>query len=491
MRWGIGVRKLFSFPVAMCSILAALAVITVRDHFDNNDLWWHLRIGQVIWSTHAIPTQDLFSYSSFHHALVPQEWLSELSMYGAYVMGGLRGLMAWFCISTALLLILGYILSWSYSKNAKVALAGALAMWYFSVIGLAIRPQMISYVLFVVELLLIQAGRTRSPRWFWCLPIIFLIWVNCHASFILGMTIAAVYLGCSLMGFETRWLNAPHWEPVRRRTLAVSIVASAAALFINPTCFRQVLYPFDNLINMPSMLKSVEEWAPLTIISQLGLSVLAVLIWCLLSPFMSKTSLLIEEVILMGLAACLSFSHMRMLFIFGILVGPIFARTIAGSWENYDAKRDRMLPNAIVIGSALLIVVLVFPSLENLEIQVQAASPVRAVEFLRSHQLKGPMLNDYGYGGYLIWEIPEYPVFIDSRADLYEWTGIFDQYMKWSSLQTDPAWLPDKYGANLCLFPVDSNRDHILSTLNNWQRVYSDGQAVIYVRRLVAGDKAL
>jgi hypothetical protein len=29
------------------------------------------------------------------------------------------------------------------------------------------------------------------------------------------------------------------------------------------------------------------------------------------------------------------------------------------------------------------------------------------------------MFNSYNWGGYLPWEIPEYPVFIDGRADLY------------------------------------------------------------------------
>jgi hypothetical protein len=92
------------------------------------------------------------------------------------------------------------------------------------------------------------------------------------------------------------------------------------------------------------------------------------------------------------------------------------------------------------------------------------------------------VLNDHAYGGYLMWEAPEYPVFIDSRTDVYVWNGVFDEYLKWSNRQTEPSWLPDKYGANLCLVAADSNRDHILSSLKNWQRVYSDEQAVIYVR---------
>ena len=33
------------------------------------------------------------------------------------------------------------------------------------------------------------------------------------------------------------------------------------------------------------------------------------------------------------------------------------------------------------------------------------------------------MLNEYVYGGYLIWAAPENPVFVDGRADIFEWTA--------------------------------------------------------------------
>ena len=53
-------RKLFSFPVMVASLLVVLAVTTVRSRFDDPDMWLHLKMGQVIWTTHVIPTTDLF-----------------------------------------------------------------------------------------------------------------------------------------------------------------------------------------------------------------------------------------------------------------------------------------------------------------------------------------------------------------------------------------------------------------------------------------------
>jgi hypothetical protein len=72
------VRKVFSFPAMLTSILLVLAVFTVRSRFDDPDLWWNLKTGEVIWTTHTIPVTDLFSYTTHHHAWIPHEWLAQL-----------------------------------------------------------------------------------------------------------------------------------------------------------------------------------------------------------------------------------------------------------------------------------------------------------------------------------------------------------------------------------------------------------------------------
>src|SRR5258707_13517768 len=144
-------RRLFSFPIMLAGLLAVLAVLTVRQRFDDPDMSWHLKTCEVIWTTHTIPTTDLFSYTTNHHGLIPHEWLSQVLIYGAYRWGGYSGLMLWLCFFTAALLIAGYILCSLYSGNSKVALLGALAIWLFGTVGFAVRPQMIGYLLLVVE----------------------------------------------------------------------------------------------------------------------------------------------------------------------------------------------------------------------------------------------------------------------------------------------------------------------------------------------------
>ena len=147
-----------------------LSVLTVRSRFDDPDMWWHLKTGEVIWTTHTIPTTDLFSYTTNHHASIPHEWLSEMLIYGAYRWGGYSGLMLWLCFFTAVLLITGYILCSLYSGNSKTAFIGALTIWLFGTVGSAVRPHMIGYLLLVVELLLLHLGQTRNRNWLFGLP---------------------------------------------------------------------------------------------------------------------------------------------------------------------------------------------------------------------------------------------------------------------------------------------------------------------------------
>jgi hypothetical protein len=115
-------RRFFSFLVMLASLLAMLAVLTVRQRFDDPDTWWHRKTGEVIWTIHTIPTTDLFSYTTIHHAWIPHEWLSQVLIYGAFRSGGYTGLTLWLCFSTAVLLIVVYTLCSLHSGDSKVAL---------------------------------------------------------------------------------------------------------------------------------------------------------------------------------------------------------------------------------------------------------------------------------------------------------------------------------------------------------------------------------
>jgi len=314
------------------------------------------------------------------------------------------------------------------------------------------------------------------------LPVLFAVWINCHGSFMLGIVVACVYLFSSFLRVEIGPLVTRPWHPRCRGMFAMALVLSVAALFLNPVGIKQILYPFDTMLNMPILFSQVEEWAPLQMTDVRGVGLLAVILICFLPAAARRTQLYWDELILLAMGAWLAFGHIRMLSIFGILAAPILSRQLSTSWENYDPSDDRMSPNAVVMAMSLVALWLAFPSARDLARQVDENSPVKAVEFLRANHLSGPMLNDYGFGGYLIWAAPQYPVMMDGRTDMYEWSGFLAEYGNWALMHTDPNLLPDKYKVNFCLLSRHSSMVLLLPLMHEWKVAYTDDNSAILVR---------
>lgn len=481
--FGRMVRRVFSFPTLLAFLLVVLAVLTVRPRFDDPDMWWHMKMGQIICTTHTIPTHDIFSYTTNHIASVPQEWLGEVTIFLAYKLGGYSGLMLWLCLSAAALFVSEYVLCCLYGGNLKVAFVGGLMVWLFSTIGLSIRPQMIGYLLLVVELLLMHLGRRRSPRWFLALPVLFALWVNFHGSFFLGIVVAGIFLFSSFCNFRAGSLVAQPWDAAARRMLLLALVLSAGALFLNPDGIHQVAYPLDTMLHQKIQLAAVQEWQPTVMSDPRGLGLLLVLLGSFLTVVLGKSELYFDELLLLGAGTWLGVSHWRTLFAFGVLAAPILCRQIAGLWENYEPEKDPHWLNAIFMAGALLAAFWAFPSRQELQRQTENSSPVKAVEYIKNHHLAGPMLNDYVFGGYLIWAAPENPVFIDGRGNPFEESDVLVQYGQWATLQNDPRMLLQKYKVNFCLLMANSPVTHVLALLPGWTKIYQDGQAVIFLRQ--------
>jgi len=475
-------KLLFSFPVTLSGLLVVLAGLTVSSRFDDPDMWWHLKLGEVIWTTHSIPATDLFSYTTNHHAWIPHEWLSQALIYGAYRFGGYRGLMLWLYFVTATLLVIGYFLCSLYSGNAKSSFLGALTVWLFATSGVAIRPQMIGYTLLLVELLLLHLVGTRNYRWFFWLPPLFAVWVNCHGSFFLGLLLGGLLLFASLFNFQIGSLVSPYWDPRYRHMLALALALSVAALFLNPIGIKQILYPINAILHLPINLSSVDEWMPLQFGDVRAIGYLGILVSIFLLVIVRRSKLLLHELLMLVVGAWMAASHQRMLFVFGIFAAPILSRQLSNLWNAYDVEADRPWINGVFITISLLTVFWSFPNLQNLTHQVEKQSPVKAVEFIKTSHLSGRMLNEYVYGGYLIWAAPEHPVFVDGRGDVFEWTGVLADFGSWATLQSDPNVLLNKYRVDFCLLSLQSPLVRVMPLLDGWKIIYSDSKSVIFIR---------
>jgi len=470
-------------PVALAALLIVVTVFTARGRFSDPDMWWHLKVGELIWNSHSIPRVDVFSFSVAGHPTTAQEWLSEVTIYGAYHFGGYPGLMLWLCILASAVVLAGYVLSALYSGNVKIAFLGGLVTWLFATVGLAVRPHLIGYLLLVLELLILHCGKNKDARWFYALPPLFALWINFHSSFVFGFVVLAVVLGSSFMQFEWGLVVAQRWPWSERKTLTIAAGLSGLALFLNPIGPKLIWYPFDVMFNQPLNLGVVSEWQQTNFSDPHGLGLLIVAGLMIAVALIRCAKIYIHELLLLALLFYFAVRHGRMEFLFGIVAGPILCRLLADAWDRYHPERDRILPNAILMLIAAVAVVLGFPSSSNLVEQVNNANPVKAVEFIQRSGLSGRMLNEYVYGGYLIWAAPEHPVFVDGRADVYEPAGVLADYMQFMSLDIDSQSILDKYRIDFCFVGKDQAIARVIPLLPGWRRVYGDKQAVIYARQ--------
>lgn len=477
-------RWAFSFPAMLICGLGVLMLATVRDRFHDPDMWWHLKVGEIIWNTRALPRADLFSYTTGNHPWIPHEWLAEWTIYAAYRVGGYGGLMLWLSGFAALVVIGVYALSWMRSGNAKVALVGGLAAWLFATMGLAVRPLILGHLFLVAELIIIELARTRGSRWLWLLPPLFALWVNCHGSFALGLVVLAVYTVASRVSFPV----PAGWPKPAARLLPLVLLLSAAALLVNPIGPKLALYPLDLLFNQSLNVQVVDEWQPLPLLSPRGIGVVLVAGLVSAMALAGRARLQLDEASLLLLGTVLAVRHERMTFAFGILAAPVLCRVLRDVWEAYRPDRDYRAANAVLMAVAAVLAAVAFPGQAALEEQVKRANPVGAVNYIRSAGLSGPMLNEYTFGGFLIWALPEHKTFIDGRADIFDWTGVLGEYGRWKLLAEDPALLLDRYGINFVLLPATSHMLRVLPYLPGWRAIYSDDVAVVFARNARPGS---
>jgi hypothetical protein len=474
--------RVASLPALLATALLFLVWYSSIGRLNDPDTWWHLRLGADIWNGGSLPRTDTYSFTTNNHPWVPHEWLAEISIYCAYSAGGYRGLVLWL-IAVAGATIAGvYCLCWAVSGNPKTSLVGGLIAWYFSTVTIAVRPLMLGSLFLTALLLVLWLGRERNPRWLWSLPPLFAIWVNCHGSFAFGLGVLAVDVGFSFLTLNWGLVESRPWEPCRRKTLVAALLASAGALFVNPIGWQLVVYPFDVFVNQSTNLEHVYEWRSLDFHDPRGMMLFAVCGWIVLMLLIRRQKIAAVELCMLALGSYLALRHMRMLPIFGLLAAPIVCRLIRDDWDRYNPAIDPRRVNAAIIAALLVVMVWRFPTAAELGAQVESANPAAAVAYLREGGLTEGVLNEYDWGGYLLWAAPEIKTFVDDRTDIFEWSGVLYHYAGFAKLALDPVPILEKYGVKTCLLAKDSPAAHALAYLPGWREVYSDERAVIFIQ---------
>jgi hypothetical protein len=118
----------------------------------------------------------------------------------------------------------------------------------------------------------------------------------------------------------------------------------------------------------------------------------------------------------------------------------------------------------------------------GLDRAITGTFPVKAVNFLRRNPQAGPLYNTFDWGGFLMWYMPQYPVAIDGRNDLYG-DEIDERFYRTQSGDLSYKTDPSLNESRLIFLQKTDGLVYSLNLDPNFQRIYEDELATVFVRR--------
>ena len=482
-------RRIFSFPVLLAATLAlGVVLVTTSTNsgrlFVEGDTWWHTATGQLILSTGRVPTADPYSFTVHGSPWVAYEWLGQVLMALAFRLDALQGLQILLVLLSVLLVLLTYVYALVRTRNPLSSAAAVAILLQVEEPMFTMRPQLLGYIFLMITLIALELFKQGRLKSLWFLPFLFLLWVNVHSSFVLGLVVLACYWAGGQTNFQWGNLIAERWDDRRRLHLLTISLLSGIALIITPYGTRLATYPLELMLNQPLNKLLVVEWRQLDFSTWWGQAFLiAVLAWLavqMIAPLVYR----LEIIAPLLLVTYESFIHSRFLLVFVPMFAPILATYLAKWLPGYDTAKEKYAMNAVFIAAIVLGCVALIPSNLRLQKTLRRVYPVEAVEYLRAHPMDVGMFNDDHWGGFLIWALgPQHKVFIDGRLDIYEYAGVLADYVSIARADQNTFALLRSYGIKECLLPRDNALIGKLASSPDWEKTYENDRSVIFKRK--------
>lgn len=473
-------RRVFCFP-AMLASLVSLAVFGIgRSGLGDPDIWFHLHNAESFLANFTLPRAESYSFTAIGQPWINPEYLAEVPYFLAWRVAGLVGIKA---LSLLLLetVFLGLLyLCWKESGNIKASTVACYAAICLASVSFGPRTILFGYAYLLLLLVILRRFRSQGGAPLWCIPLLFCLWINTHGSWSLGLIVFAIVIASGLVQGSWGRLEAVGWSPAQVRKLLVTLAASVAALFVNPYGYRLVLYPLDLAFKQKLAVAHVQEWVSVDFHDARGKIVLILIVLLLVCSLVSRYRWKLEELglVLFGLYCGLTYS--RFLFLLAIVVAPTLAKLL-DFLPPYRPEVDKPLANGIIMVGILGFMVGGFPTEAALQRSITRNFPADVLPYLRTHELSGPVLNDYTWGGYLCWNDRNFREFIDSRADVFVHVGVFKDYVDVMGIvKAEPVL--DKFGIRYVLFPKNEPLTYFLEHNGNWKVAFQGDVSALLER---------
>lgn len=456
-------------------LLAPLLAWTIAMYFlrpTDPDLWWHLKMGEVILDTGTIPRADIFSFISLGKPMIAHEWLSETIFASMLRSFGYTGLCGLFGVMAALTFCLIY-------KTCRHLDVGVLPSAITCVVSLrlisiaaTVRPQMFTVLCMAVLIhALTRLSRGSPPRWLWGLPIMLFLWANLHGGYIIGVAMLWLTFVVGYFSLERATL----------RQLGLLSLACTFATLITPHGFHGWLYPFQYADLSSASLRYIAEWQSPNFHDPTAMVMLFVVLGMSVVGVMRAPSTPVDVAWTLALTA-LALLSSRHVPLFGIVVPPIIcARLLAEFpsirlWLREFNTKGFGIALCLVMPLALAISIKMGTS-STVALQIgrepnDEGLPRGAAAMMANSKHPGNVITEYDWGGYLIYKLyPGWKVGIDGRADVH---GDATMDLHYQLLNALPGWqeVANSFKADYIVTRKDGLLSIALSNDPRWELLF-------------------
>lgn len=457
----------------------------------NGDLWWHLRTGLWILQNHQIPHTGLFSqYSDLPWNA--SSWAYEVLLATAYKLCGLRAVPILLMGLKVALAVVTFLLARAARADFWTAvLLSAIAQYVIP--GVPPVPSTLSILFFGIELLLLvkvrRSGAVQSLFW---LPPLFVVWANLHIQFVAGLTLLGLFLIALFSEHALRkagtTLLSDRIHPLPPGQVSLLAGLSVLGTLVNPYTFHlfpevgKALYSSVSFLygtEMHSMsFRRPREFA------------LMLLVMAAFFALGRRRSLEVFELLALLAGTAIAFRIQRDAWLAVLPAVPILAGRLqvqqagAATW-NFALRWEKPFAAALT-ATVFVAAALHLPDRATLMNKISQSFPVKACDFILQNHLPPPLFNTYSWGGFLTWYLPDYPVAVDGRVDLYGdeiLTRYFQVITGKVRLETDPTVA----AAHTLLLERQSGMADALIRLpalsSKYRKLYSDDLAAVFIKQ--------
>jgi hypothetical protein len=340
------------------------------------------------------------------------------------------------------------------------------------------RPWLLTILFFALELNILirarQSGRIRGLLW---LPVIFAVWTNIHIQFIDGLLVLGIVLAESVCAI--RWPAIK--SKLQARTMTGIFVACIVATLVNPYGWTIYKVAYD-LVTQAASLPQIMELS--------AISFRTLDDWCLLFIALAATAVLARarritffEIVLLAFSIVVSFRSQRDIWVLTIAGSAILVSNLAqGPTEQFSIRGPAVF---ILVSATALCAVLAFVVMgvtnSALQTKLETDLPVQAANAIKLENWRGPIYNDYNWGGFLIWSLGR-PVSMYGRNTDYGVERVIRSFETWDGA---PGWDsdPDLVTANLIIAQAQAPLVQLLRLQPCLQLAYEDQLAAVFIPR--------